>query len=84
MAGRGSWELSVVPITIGLLATPGISMWTLTAVAVWCAVGVVTLIAIAVHPEGETDWLEQGVVEEARSTYPIPVRTVSVSPGRRV
>ena len=41
-------------------------------------------IVIAVHPEGETNWLEQGVVEEARSRYPIPVHAVSVSTGRRV
>jgi hypothetical protein len=34
----------------------------------------------AVHPEGETNWLEERVAEEARSRYPIPVSTVTVAP----
>ena len=35
-------------------------------------------IVFAVHPAGETNWLEKGVADAARSRYPIPVRTVRV------
>jgi hypothetical protein len=38
-------------------------------------------IVFVVHPAGETNWLEDGVVEAARARYPIPVRALDVGPG---
>jgi hypothetical protein len=39
-------------------------------------------ILLAVHPDGQTNWLEEGVPDAARARYPIPVRTLTVpSPG---
>lgn len=35
-------------------------------------------IVFAVHPAADANWLEEGVVEEARGRYPIPVRELVV------
>jgi nucleotide-binding universal stress UspA family protein len=38
-------------------------------------------IVLAVHPAGRTNWLEEGVADDARSRYPCPVRVVTVGGG---
>lgn len=35
-------------------------------------------VVFAVHPDGETNWLEEGVAAAAGARYPIPVRAVRV------
>jgi hypothetical protein len=35
-------------------------------------------IVFAAHPEGEANWLERGVVDDARARYPLPVSEISV------
>lgn len=38
-------------------------------------------IVLFIHPSGERSWLEQGVLEEARERFDVPVDHVSVRPG---
>ena len=35
-------------------------------------------IVFAVHPNGEANWLERGVVDDARARYPLPVSEIAV------
>jgi GABA permease len=39
-------------------------------------------IVFAVHPSTDANWLEQGVVDDARARYAVPVRELVIGPNR--